>query len=74
MTVRKPASGKNARKKLKVKKQTMKDLDPKSAKVAGGGSWPVYCGAPAKPTMYMCTIYTVRCGTEMTRCGQITCA
>ena len=80
MTTRKPGAGKTGAKKLKVKKQTLKDLGPKGGKkVAGGlargGTETMGCGVPPKaPQTFVCGPYTVGCGTAMTQCKQITCA
>ena len=77
MTTKKPAAGKTRAKKLKVNKQTLKDLDPKGKKKVVGGFVRYtktncnYCPESTK----LCGMTTL-CdpGTAMTQCRQITCA
>jgi hypothetical protein len=81
MTTRKSSTGKAGAKKLKVKKQTLKDLDPKRGKkvaggVASGRCSPVPNSVKGCNTANLCQPGTVLCdpGTAMTNCFQITCA
>jgi hypothetical protein len=72
MTTRKPAAGKTRAKKLKVKKQTLKDLDPKGKKKVVGGiiRYTQMCGRGAATDTCLCDPAT----SVMTLCRQITCA
>ena len=72
MTTRKPAAGKTGAKKLKVKKQTLKDLDPKGKKKVVGGiiRYTKMCHIPEATETCLCDPVT----SVMTVCRQITCA
>ena len=84
MTTRKSSTGKAGAKKLKVKKQTLKDLDAKSGKKVAGGlyqpasewcrSWGGACNNTGPKICPQTGFTQCACGTQMTQCKQITCA
>jgi hypothetical protein len=74
MTTRKSSTGKAGAKKLKVRKQTLKDLDPRGKKkVVGGIRATLDCDLCSSPSARTCGVLCDP-GTAMTNCRQITCA